>query len=108
MAIIAIDFDHCLVEGDQPRPGAREAINALREAGHKVIINSCNGPAWIRQVLDNNDMRYDYIWGSKPGDSSKVLADCYIDDKAYRFEGNWELATSEVLGLVGTLDNRKW
>jgi len=29
--VIAIDFDHTIVDGYVPKPGARDAINLLRE-----------------------------------------------------------------------------
>lgn len=90
MATIAVDFDHTLVDGETPIKGAREAINILREHGHKIIIHSCNGPKWIERVMNNNDMRFDYIWGSEGSDSGqKPVASLYIDDRGYRFEG-WD------------------
>ena len=105
MAIIAIDFDHTLVNGDQPIEGARKAINLLREHGHKVVINSCNNLDWIKKVLDNNDIRYDKIYAEG---SSKPIADIYIDDKAYRFTSWDEAELNSILNLVKELDNRKW
>jgi beta-phosphoglucomutase-like phosphatase (HAD superfamily) len=106
MAVIAVDFDHTLVEGEKPIEYAREAINILRENGHKIIIHSCNETSWIKKVLDNADMRYDHIWTK--ADGNKPLADIYIDDKGFRFTGNWRENVEQVLLLIDGFDNRKW
>lgn len=108
MALIAIDFDHTLVEGDQPREGAREAINALREHGHKILIHSCNEVSWIKKVLNNNDIRFDGIFGETKLEGKKPLADLYIDDKGYHYKGNWNAELPEILARLKGLDNRKW
>jgi predicted HAD superfamily phosphohydrolase YqeG len=73
-----------LVQGDKALPGARDAVNQLREAGHKVMIFSCNRTQWIERVLRENDIVVDYIWG---GD--KPVCDLYIDDRALEFKGDW-------------------
>lgn len=107
MAVIAIDLDHTLVEGDKAIKGAKDGINLLREQGHKIIINTCNDLKWAEKVLNNNDIRFDFIWGTNPKHNQKVLADCYLDDKAVRFTGDWGLAVSEITDMVKGLDNRK-
>lgn len=82
--LIGIDFDGTLVNGDQPIKGAREALNRLREQGHKIMIYSCNNKSWIERVMLKNDMRYDYIFeGTKP------VCHLYIDDRNIKFDGNW-------------------
>jgi len=82
-------------------PGAKEKINALREAGHYIIIHTarhmktCNGNlgqvnARISQQtlnwLDKNNIQYDEIYFGKP------WADIYIDDNAFRFESWSDIA----------------
>lgn len=105
MAVIAIDFDHTIIEGDKAITGAREAINIFREKGHKIIIHSCNNIGWIIKTLTNNDIRYDQIWEG----IGKPLADLYIDDKGFHFQGDWHaMAIAAVLTRVEGLDNRKW
>ena len=104
MALIAVDFDHTLVEGDKPRDGAKQAINILREKGHKILIYSCNETSWIKKVLDNADIRYDGVYEGK----KKPLADLYIDDKGYHYKGDWLGEVDEILSRVGGMDNRKW
>ena len=102
LALIGLDFDHTLVEGDKAIEGAREAVNLLREKGHKVIIFSANRLEWIKKTLDNLDIRYDKIYANKPN------LDLFVDDKAHRFEGNWSREVNEILSYVDGLDNRKW
>ncbi len=104
MAVLAIDFDHTLVDGDKVRPYAREAINILREKGHKIIIHSCNDAKWIKKVLDNNDIRYDSIFES----GVKPIADLYVDDKGYHYKGDWESEVNDITLRLEGLDNRKW
>lgn len=104
MALIGIDFDHTLVDGDTPLEGAKDAINLLREKGHKILIYSANRKEWIEQVLNNHDIRFDRIWT----DRGKPNCDIFVDDKGYRFGGDWGVAKLDILALVDGLDNRKW
>ena len=90
--LIAIDFDHTIVEGDKPLPGAREALRLLKEKGFHITIHSCNNPEWIKKVLDNNDIPYDRIWVA-PG---KPIAHAYVDDRAVHFDGSWTKALNEI------------
>jgi hydroxymethylpyrimidine pyrophosphatase-like HAD family hydrolase len=111
MAVIAIDFDNTLVDRDKALPGAKEAINILREKGHKIIIHSCNNTSWIEKVLRNNDIRYDYIWTKTDAveeDAAKPIADLYVDDKGFHFGGDWNADLFDILHRLEGLDNRKW
>lgn len=107
MALLAIDFDNTMVNGDQPLPGVRQAINILREAGHKILIHSCNSSQWIERVLNNHDIRFDHIHSNNDG---KPLADLYIDDKGYHFphNGDWNVELPNIVERLHGLDNRKW
>lgn len=101
MAIIAIDFDDTLVKGDKLISGAREAVNLLREKGHKILIYSCNNASWIEKVLRNNDIRYDRLFAEQEFMKiGKPVADIYIDDRGYRFTGDWGKSVKEVLELL--------
>lgn len=104
MALVCIDFDGTLVNMDKALPGAKDAVNLLREAGHRIIIYSANKPEWIAHVLDNNDIRYDRIW-DQPG---KPPHDILIDDKGYHFRGSWTQELPDILIRLAGLDNRKW
>jgi hydroxymethylpyrimidine pyrophosphatase-like HAD family hydrolase len=107
MAVLAIDFDNTMVSGDQPLEGVKEAINILREQGHKIIIHSCNGTKWIKKVLDSNEIRYDFVCEN---DGGKPLADLYIDDKGYHFpfNGSWTEELPKIQERIKGKDNRKW
>lgn len=107
MAVIGVDFDNTLVFGDKALPGAKEAINILREKGHKIVIHSCNNASWIERVLNNNDIRFDWIYEYKDG-SGKPLCDLYVDDKSYHFKGNWHDEVTDIMLRLEGLDNRKW
>lgn len=90
--VIAIDFDGTLVRGDTPLPGAKEAVQRLREEGHKVVVFSCNRVAWIKSVLEKHEIVVDYIWeGHKP------VCDLYIDDRNIEFKGDWKATTEQAL-----------
>ena len=81
--------------------GAREALFKLKEAKHKVWIFSCNDPAFIRDQCDIYDLPVTGIWGEKnPVDQHKIVASAYIDDRGYRFEGNWNKTVDDVLAMV--------
>lgn len=104
MATIAIDFDHTLVNGKELIPGAKDAINALREAGHKIVIHTCNSPLWTQQVLRDNDIRYDHYWDDK----GKPNCDIYVDDKGYHYQGDWATEKDIILKRLEGVDNSKW
>ena len=99
--VIAIDFDGTVVDHEFPRigalkPGAREALQAFRKAGHKIIIWTCRHGAHEKEVrvfLTENDIPFDTInnpiMGADLG-TRKVYADLYIDDKGIRYEDNWD------------------
>lgn len=96
MLCIAVDFDGTLVEDEFPKIGAKRqtVINAVRELqrlGAKTILWTCrNGDALDKAVqwCKEHDLLFDAVnenlpevqekWG---GDTRKVLADVYIDDK---------------------------
>lgn len=97
MATIAVDFDYTLVDSPTatPLPGAREAISLLREQGHKIIVHSCNNPAYIEQWMNNHDIRFDSIWTGK----GKPVADIYLDDRAIPHV-NWQLSLSMITSTL--------
>lgn len=107
MAVIGIDWDNTLVDVDQKLlPGAKEAISQLREAGHKVVINSCNNPDWIQKCLNEWGIPVDAVWNGK----RKLNADIFIDDKAYKvpYNPDWRLHIDDIMITLKNKDNRKW
>lgn len=108
MAVLAIDFDNTLIVGDTWLPGAKDAIRAFREKGHRVLIWSCNGTKWIQRCLDEAGIVVDHVCTN---DQGKPLADLYIDDKGFHHPHNtpWDdEEVSKVLLRIEGKDNRKW
>lgn len=103
--ILAIDYDGVIhdinnpVPGKRmgrPMPGAEDAMEDLKQAGHKLIIHSVRGdkPKVIADWCDYYDVPYDEITNIKP------QADLYIDDKALHFD-SW----TQVMNLLGERDD---
>ena len=98
---ICVDFDGVIADyskGFQGKDvfgeslhGAGFSMGALRENGWRVIIFTTrpDTPA-LRAYLKKNGIPYDYI-NENPdqpeGSSGKVIADLYLDDRAFRFKG---------------------
>ena len=96
--IIAIDWDHTIADshnldesGKYPKllPGAREALEKFREAGHTIMIHSCNRTEWLQECLEHHNLPYDAIWPGKP------VAAYYIDDRAIKFT-SWEQVLEDM------------
>lgn len=88
------------------KPYAAERIKALRAAGHTVIIYTArnmgtsghNVGKALKNIgkitfewLEKNKIEYDEIFFGKPN------ADIMIDDRAFRFQDNWDKITEEEL-----------
>lgn len=82
----------------QPLPGAIESLIELKRTGAYIILytarhmKTCEsnvGRVVAKQGktlfdwLEKNRLPYDEIWFGKP------IADVYIDDRALKFDGNW-------------------
>ena len=98
----------------QPLPGAPEKIQALKAAGHYVILltarhmKTCQGNVGLvvaRQGrtlldwLDRHKIPYDEIWFGKPH------ADIYIDDNGFRFE-RWSDIADDGTNLPSSHESR--
>lgn len=95
--VVAVDFDGTLCENEWPNIGRpkHEIINwikRLKSEGHKIILWTCReGEAldvavkWCEHyglyfdAVNDNLEEHKNLFG---GDSRKVMADLYIDDKA--------------------------
>ena len=99
--IIAVDFDGTIVENHWPYIGPIQnysviALRFLHRAGHKLILWTCREGERLENAVNyckelgiefdgvnaNVDSEY-----SELGDSRKVHADIYIDDKCYSAHG---------------------
>ena len=98
--IIAIDFDGTIVEHEYPKigkikEGAKEAIQAFKDRGHHIIINTCRKgkeEAEAKEWMIMNGIPFDEFNEPVEGydlGTRKLYADIYIDDKAVRFSNNW-------------------
>lgn len=97
---ICVDFDHTLVNIDKPLPGAKEAMQTLRDMGFHIMIYSCNDADWIRKVLNTHDIHYNSIYeGYRDGRAYKPACFAYIDDRGVGFDGDWNKAVQEVVGM---------
>ncbi|MEN6546045.1 MAG: HAD family hydrolase [Armatimonadia bacterium] len=100
---VAIDLDGTLLENlreykrftfGAPMPGAREAVAALRAAGRKVLVHTARWPDERDAVaahLEAHGIDVDGVLCGKP------TALAYVDDKALRFDGDWQ----QVLDALG-------
>ncbi len=114
MALIAVDFDHVLRKGDNtPVEGARHFISRLREAGHEIMIHSCNSPGFIEDWMNDHDIRFDDIWSSDSiSDSSwkatpvKPVAALYIDDRAHCHPKDSPWDDGEINSILARVEAR--
>lgn len=110
--VILIDFDGTiapfgyLFSFPEPLPGAIESLRAYQEAGLRIVIfTSRLSPIWLESVGQTPHQHLDYIneylgrYGIEPYaiTAQKVPAMAYIDDKAYRYDNNWEEITGRIL-----------
>ncbi len=111
---ICIDFDgviHDYSKGwrgidvyDKPLDGAKEGLQALKDAGWIIIIYTTrNDTPKLREFLDSNGLVYDYI-NCNPNqpvgsDKGKLIADVYLDDRGITFEGNWSDSIEKILNF---------
>ena len=110
--ILAIDFDGTIVESRYPEIGpevknATKTINILKELGFSIIINTCRHSEVdvlaAKNKLEELDLQYDYFNENHPeliklyGDSRKLGADMYIDDKNLDSFINWEVIFLNIM-----------
>lgn len=99
--IICVDFDGVIHDAAHPIEGrrmgapiklARTAVEVFIAQGFKVIVLTANvNHGYIREWLAYYGFPpYITVTNVKP------LADVYIDDKAVRFEGDWNRTMYEV------------
>ncbi len=110
--IIAVDFDGVLhsyrgwsgaVPKDPPVPGAQDFLNHIMSLGFKVVIFSCRaeeneGRTGIIQWLKDNN------FPDVPVTDVKPQAELYVDDRGYRFNGDFRA----VLELIKNQDFAPW
>lgn len=112
---IAVDFDGLLHDGEwpgigRPKPGALRAMRRLKADGHYLIVWSCRrGRAegdmeeWLRAW----GFPHDSINASRPehiieffGDTRKVYADVYVDDRQVGGLPSWDEIYDLISGKI--------
>ena len=104
---ICVDFDDTIsvrVFGTiVPARGVIEGLERLRANGYKIIVHSAR--AWekfedraerideMRYYLDTWGVPYNEIWVG----AGKPVAKAYVDDRALRFDNNWDAIVESIL-----------
>jgi len=110
---IIVDFDGTLCKFAFPdvgeyQPGAREALQTLKNKGYKIVIHSVRTATYwgmesqakhiqaITAFLEENEIPYDEILLS----CDKPIAMAYIDDRGISYKGNWKKTLLDTLDLL--------
>ena len=93
--VISLDFDgviHRYSKGwgdgtiyDPPTPGTAEAMKKLMGAGYALVIHTTR--------IDHDEIKRWLVKYDLPDiqvSNIKPIARIYIDDRGWRFDGNWE------------------
>lgn len=115
---IAVDFDGVIHEYSQgwkdgsiydiPKKGVKEALERLSKKYKIVIFSTRNHDRTIKGEMQKNQIKEMSDWLDKheiPFDAihtncGKPIAKLYIDDNAYRFQGNWGKAVHDIEFLL--------
>lgn len=110
---VAVDLDGTLAEYTEwkgpdhfgkPRRGAKKMLEEFQRRGYRIIIWTCRKDhAKVRAWLHEHELPFDYINehpDAQPGDSPKVHAHAYVDDRAVS-AGRLHEATRKVIALLG-------
>jgi hypothetical protein len=114
--VIAIDFDNTLypmaglLSNPPPMLGGPEALRELSNNNYYIVIltsrlskswHDSEGwdhleatkiqTAYIENILRRDSVPFDLIT------AEKIPAECYVDDKAYRFENNWDEVVKKII-----------
>lgn len=120
--VIAVDFDgviHGYSDGwkdgtiyDAPVAGVQEALKLLQDKYKLVIFSTRNHDRTIkgekqsnqveemRGYMEEHDIPFDEIYQG----NGKPIAKLYIDDNAYRFEGDWAKSFKEIEKILEKKD----
>ena len=77
---------------DPPRPGARAFLEALRGKGFDIVVFTTRHPTGVRQWLRTHGL-YDLVGAVT---RRKPPAHVFIDDRAIRFNGDFDAAVREA------------
>lgn len=84
-----------------PKPGAREFLQTLKNAGYKIVILTSADKNDVASFLTANNMAnfVDVIT------NEKVPAIIYVDDRAVRFDGDFSKVLQEILKFIPYWEN---
>lgn len=97
---VAIDFDGVLADYhgwkekdvlDPPAPGALKFVKRALAEGYRVVVHTTRRPSRIEGWLA--------VWGFPPEitvTNDKPMAMVYIDDRGFRFDGDWDAAFDAI------------
>lgn len=120
--LISVDFDDTIFRNDcyphvgAPLPGAIQGVKKLVACGHRIQIWTCrHGEALelAKQALDEAEIPYERINENCPklieqwGETRKMSADVYIDDKNLGGLPNWHTILRMVADRVYELEERE-
>ncbi len=120
--VIAVDFDGTLCENKfpeigEPKKDILDAVKKLKQQGNKIILWSCrSGQPLIKAVMwcAEQGLLFDAVNENLPeiiemygGDTRKVWADIYIDDKN-SFIGYGEASTTPLDLRLACMDTKKF
>lgn len=111
---VCVDFDGVLAEFSdhiedlgEPIEGGAEALKQLKNMGYKIIIHTARPHhdehlQKIEDYLNEHGIPFDEINKNSdcPWESTKPLADLYIDDRGLRFEGCWDTALKKAIEIL--------
>lgn len=77
------------------RPGAREFLIRLNQAGFRVCILTVRWFEWVERWLEENELHsyVDCVTDKKPP------AQVYLDDRAVCFQGNFDEAFEQIVNF---------
>lgn len=102
---IAVDFDGTIVEDRYPQigelqSGAKDTLQRLHNEGHRIVLWTCrSGERLVEavQFLLKEEIPFDQVNDNLQenieqygGNSRKICADVYIDDRALFGSVDWE------------------
>ncbi len=100
---VAIDFDGVLAQYDgwkgeehlgEPMAGAREFCQRVLDAGYRIAIHTTRKPLQVEEWWKEH--HFPATKEVMIPLTTKPTAVVYIDDRAYRFTGNWQAAWEAI------------
>jgi adenylylsulfate kinase len=76
-----------------PRPDVGRFLGKLKEKGYTIVVMTANDVDKVKEWLEKNDLMK-YI--SEVTDK-KVPALVYVDDRAIRFQGDFDITLSKII-----------